>query len=524
MPERRSNRQHETWMRQQAARQAREQEAQRKEQERQRKAQERQGREDYVAQQNESAKRQTQATEERITRLTNILSAALSKPVRPLAFEEMKDKLSLPALDLGPDARPTPPPRWEQFAPEPPNAVGRLFGGTARYKRDYSLAEKSFEAALERHSQDETARQGRVVKKRRKHAEQVESAREKASSQHRSIDEFRRKVHEKDRHSASQYFQRVLDKIEDPDGFPGVRRAAYVPESELLAIEWELPSADIVSTEKEFGYVKSRDAVEVRKFRTLAEIRQVYNGMAAQVALRALHALFPVDPAKLVTTIVFNGVVNATDPATGHKIRPELITLRATRDQFEQLNLHRVDPVKCVQKYFGAEVSQHPEELSAVAPILSFNMADPRIVDPVDVISDIDKRPNLLELTSKEFEQFVQNLFTRMGFDTKSFQASGDGGIDCIAYDTTPITGGKFVIQVKLYTKTVPPTHVRDLFGVVQHEGATKGILITTSGFGPTAHEFANDKPLQLIDGTGLLSLCQQYNIPARILASNRKR
>ena len=93
--------------------------------------------------------------------------------------------------------------------------------------------------------------------------------------------------------------------------------------------------------------------------------------------------------------------------------------------------------------------------------------------------------PNLLQLTPKEFEAFIQNLFTKMGFDTKLYQASGDGGIDCVAYDPHPITGGKFIVQAKLYTRTVPPTHVRDLWGTVQHEGATKGIMITTSGYGP---------------------------------------
>jgi hypothetical protein len=47
----------------------------------------------------------------------------------------------------------------------------------------------------------------------------------------------------------------------------------------------------------------------------------------------------------------------------------------------------------------------------------------------VDVIGQIDKRPNLLELTPKEFEHFVHNLFDLMGFDTKIFKADGDGSV-----------------------------------------------------------------------------------------------
>jgi restriction system protein len=154
---------------------------------------------------------------------------------------------------------------------------------------------------------------------------------------------------------------------------------------------------------------------------------------------------------------------------------------------------------------------------------MQYSMADPRIIDPIDVISDIDRRPNLLELSPKEFEAFIQNLFTKMGYDTKLYRASGDGGIDCVAYDPHPITGGEFIVQAKLYTRTVRPTHVRDLWGTVQHEGATKGIMITTSGYGPDSYKFAGGKPLNLIDGSGLLSLCQQCDIPARILNRDRK-
>jgi len=70
----------------------------------------------------------------------------------------------------------------------------------------------------------------------------------------------------------------------------------------------------------------------------------------------------------------------------------------------------------------------------------------------------------------------------------------------------------------------VEPTHVRDLWGTVQHEGATKGIMITTSGYGPDSYKFADGKPLNLIDGSGLLALCQEYKIAARILNHDKRK
>jgi restriction system protein len=489
-----------------------------REQVQQLKAAERQQREAEQQRKIDDAAARTSSIERRLADLTGIIAKAVARPTRPLDFDALKSVAREPVLDLGVDAKPQQPPRWETFAPDLPGVVGRAFGGRARYERQLAIAEDSFARARQAHDDQEAARQRRVVQARERHAAEVAQARRAVEEQHERVDRWRAEVLAGDRRAVSAYYQRVIDAVPTPDGFPSARRAAYVPESTLLLIEWDLPGTAVVPVEKEYQYIKTRDVVEVRKSRPVDEIRRTYQSIVSQVALQALHAAFRSDPGSFVETVVFNGVTEAVDPATGQPIRPYLITLRATREHFDKVNLAQADPVQCVRKHFAAEVSDHPEALTPVEPLLHFDMADPRIVDPQDVISGMDRRPNLMDLTPKEFESFVQNLFDRLGFDTKLFQASGDGGIDCIAYDPTPIRGGKYVIQVKQYSKTVPPTAVRDLFGTVHDQGATKGILITTSGFGPSSHEFANGKPLQLYDGTRLLGLCKQIGIEARIV------
>jgi hypothetical protein len=54
-----------------------------------------------------------------------------------------------------------------------------------------------------------------------------------------------------------------------------------------------------------------------------------------------------------------------------------------------------------------------------VAVDLEFDMVDKRFIDEVDVLSDLDDRPNLLRLNPYEFESLFQNLFAKMGLDTK---------------------------------------------------------------------------------------------------------
>lgn len=499
------------WEQQERNRQAREATERRRLADKQRK-------EDELNQQVALAADRTAAGDRRIAEITGTLRAALLRNWAPLDFERLKKPAQIAPLDLGADQEPVRPPRWEDYVPIAPSVIGRVLGGQSRYERRRNAADRAFEEAMAAFEQEETARQHRVADARARHSTARALVEQRAAAQHAKVDKFRTAVLDGDRRAVSDHYQRILGQVALPTGFPAVRRAAYVPESTLLVIEWMLPAVSIVPVEKEFLYIKTRNAIELRKSRSAAEIRAIYQDVVAQLSLQALLVAFGTDPANLVGTVVFNGIVDEIDPATGQRVRPCLITLRATREHFDKVNLDQATPVACVRRHFAAEVSDHPEALAPVEPFLSFDMADPRIVEAADIISGLDRRPNLMDLTPKQFEHFIQNLFDRMGFDTKLFQASGDGGIDCIAYDPTPIRGGKYVIQVKQYKDTVKPTAVRDLFGTVHDQGATKGILITTSGFGPSSHEFANGKPLQLYDGTHLLWLCQQNGIDARIV------
>jgi restriction system protein len=107
--------------------------------------------------------------------------------------------------------------------------------------------------------------------------------------------------------------------------------------------------------------------------------------------------------------------------------------------------------------------------------------------------------------------------FGHGGAEVRVTQASHDRGVDALVFDPDPIRGGKFVIQAKRYTLTVDVSAVRDLYGTVVNEGANRGILVTTSAFGPDAYEFAKDKPLTLIDGSRLLHMLQRHGYNFRI-------
>ena len=477
-----------------------------------------------AAARDEDAAVRTRSVEQRVGDLEGLLRSSLTRDPR-IRFSSLKSSVVLPPLDLGPLANPIPAPQWAEFEPVPVTALGRLFGGGQRHQASYEAARRAFADAQADHQQRAAARQRGVVAARAEWGRAADEARRQTDAHNAHIDELLAGFRSHDRFAVSEYVQMVLDRSPYPEGFPTERHAGYVPESSLLAVEWYLPTFDIIPEHKAFRHLKQPK--EVRPVaRPPAEAQRLYNAIIAQVAVRTVREVFAATPLDMVSTVVFNGHVDTVNPATGQKIRPPLISMRATREKFDELVLAepRFDPVASIKRHFFAAISLHPEELKPVEPVMPFSRADPRIVEAIDVISTLDQRPNLLDLTPKAFESFVQNLFTKMGYETDQYRASNDGGIDCMAYKRDPVAPMKIAVQAKLYTKTVSPTHVRDLYGTMQHEGATLGIMITTSGYGPGSEEFANGKPLHLIDGPGLISICQEHAIPARILGLGTRR
>lgn len=137
--------------------------------------------------------------------------------------------------------------------------------------------------------------------------------------------------------------------------------------------------------------------------------------------------------------------------------------------------------------------------------------------DDLFIPDESSLRPMLIndinELSGVEFEKVCQQLVENMGFETKTTKASGDGGIDLIAYNHQPLLSGKYIIQCKRYSGSVGEPIIRDLYGVVTSERANKGILMTTGVFTKSANVFADGKPIELIDGVAMQSLLKQYGL-----------
>lgn len=417
----------------------------------------------------------------------------------------------------GPLGVPEPSPQWPMYMPPEPSSVQKLLpGAKERHTQAIAKTQETYRIYVTEHASREARRQLAFVQMKAQYDDQVSAEQQRVAAQHAEIDTFQRDLQAGQPQAVIDYFTMVLVSSVYPDAFPQKAKLAYVPESRQLVVEYDLPAFEVVPGVSSYEYVKAKDSI-TEAARPQTQRKTLYASIIAQITLRTISELFRADRMQCLDIIVFNGYTESINKGTGQSVCICLVTVRTSRDVFAGLNLGQVDPQACLA-VLNASVSKSPSELTPVCPVLEVSIVDPRFVGEIDVLSGLDQRPNLMELTPFEFESLITNLFQKMGLEARQTQTSRDGGVDCVAFDPRPIFGGKVVIQAKRYKNTVGVSAVRDLYGTVQKEGASKGILVTTSGYGKASFEFAEGKPLELLSGSNLLYLLKEHaGIDAKI-------
>jgi restriction system protein len=342
---------------------------------------------------------------------------------------------------------------------------------------------------------------------------------EEEAKQHAAIDELHKLYEAKLPDAVVEHCERVLSKSEYPSCIPRGFDFELNHESGVLLLNCRLPAPDDLPTLAEVKYVQTTDALS-EKFLSEAQCAKLYDDTVYQIALRTIHELFYSDSVGAISTVVFNGIVTSTDKGTGNQTTACILSVQVSRDIFLGINLAKVDPKMCFRQLRGVGSSKL-HSITPVAPIAQLSRDDSRFVTAHVVAERLDQGSNLAAMDWEDFEHLIREIFEKefsySGGEVKVTQASRDGGVDAVAFDPDPIRGGKVVIQAKRYAYTVGVSAVRDLYGTLMNEGANKGILVTTSDYGPDAYEFANGKPLTLLSGSNLLHLLEKHGISGHI-------
>ncbi len=315
----------------------------------------------------------------------------------------------------------------------------------------------------------------------------------------------------------------IVSRITLPKSFPKQWDIDFDPEQGIAIIEAGLP--DVVHNQI-YKHVQSKNG-STKKPLNQKELKEFAPKVHPAIILRVAYEVFRNDVAGVLKLIVVNGWVEFDDPRTGVKTKTYTASLVAEKEPILALNLTKLDPLSAFINLKGKTAGKLVD-IVPVTPTMSLNKKDKRFIETKEVLEKLGKETNLASMDWQDFESLIAELFEKefadKGAEVKVTQASRDRGVDAVVFDPDPIKGGKFIIQAKRYTNTVDVSAVRDLCAVVKKEGASRGILATTSSYGADAYAFAQNEPVTLLNGQELLGLLAKHGYKFRInLAEARK-
>ncbi len=151
--------------------------------------------------------------------------------------------------------------------------------------------------------------------------------------------------------------------------------------------------------------------------------------------------------------------------------------------------------------YLNPDIYTLHQELSRVSKQIELELFERQLLgeDNLLTMKDIDS------LDGYEFERFLSDLYTKMGYQVEPTKLSGDQGADVVVIKF----GEKTVIQAKRYGRKVSNKAVQEILAAVSLYKAHKGVVITNNYFTKSAVELADANRIQLIDRDGLLKLIE---------------
>lgn len=313
-----------------------------------------------------------------------------------------------------------------------------LLGRKERYERDIEAAEEEYQAAWQIYEATESEREKRLAQFLAQGKEAEQAFIQQLDERNTGVSELEAAYQKGEGSAVLTYNSMVLERSEYPEDFPQNFRLAYIPSTQELIIEYELPKITIVPSVLEYKYTKAKDEIEAKPQRAKA-IKELYEDVVASMALRTIHEVLEADQGEHLAIVTFNGIVNAIDPTTGLEASPCLISVRTSREKFMKINLIRIDKLACLRD-LGAQISPQPQEMRHVKPLVDFDMLDKSLVAQDDETDEtassqsLDNASTTSTLLSEEVAKAekavafhankvrqLQLLFKSMQYSTKRY-------------------------------------------------------------------------------------------------------
>lgn len=125
-------------------------------------------------------------------------------------------------------------------------------------------------------------------------------------------------------------------------------------------------------------------------------------------------------------------------------------------------------------------------------------------------MDDIDRMPG------RVFEQYLQVLFTKLGYTVERTRFVGDFGGDLVLSKG----GGRMIVQAKRWTRTVGVRAVQEAVAAKAHYGCDSAMVVTNRHYSKQARSLARSNGIGLWDRDGLRSKISSLNVRASLDAT----
>jgi len=181
-----------------------------------------------------------------------------------------------------------------------------------------------------------------------------------------------------------------------------------------------------------------------------------------------------------------------------------------------------VDAVLAIRERRGSAPTSEEqavlESLSFHADGLPSGIVIPRLVDSTQLLAEhlLREPESIYALPPRRFEELIAELVKQFGWRVQLTPTTRDGGRDIVALVPSDVGDLLCLIEAKRYRedRTVGVGLVRQLWGTVNHEDASIGLLVTSSSFSPEARVFEkqHESRLKLRDNDDVFDWLRIYS------------
>lgn len=188
----------------------------------------------------------------------------------------------------------------------------------------------------------------------------------------KKIDDWKNSFERGEKTSVEKYTNVILSSSVYPDEFQREYEVDYLVEEKKMLVSLKVPTPDLITNVKEYKYSTKEKNIVAKEMGKI-EFSSFYKSIIFQTVLRTVHEIFEGIYIKdILNNIALNLWVDTFNEATGEEEIKCILSLEVDRENFENINLAKVDVEECI-KYLNARYYKSFVQLKEVTPYFELN-------------------------------------------------------------------------------------------------------------------------------------------------------